>query len=73
MPTPSRILPMINIEMFTAAALRTAPRKKLIDPTIMLALRPLFLVTWEAPNVDTRAAKYNEDVKSVRIWLSYLQ
>lgn len=64
---------MISIAIFTAAALITAPRKKLVAPTRMLPLLPHFLVTMDAPNVEMRPAKYREDVKSVRIWLSYLQ
>lgn len=67
MPTPRRIRPMINIEMFLAAALRIAPIKKLTEPAKMLAFLPLFFVTLEAPNVDTRAAKYRDEVKSVNI------
>jgi hypothetical protein len=64
---------MISIAIFIAHALITAPQKKLIDPQSMLALRPLLPVMKDAKNVKTRAPKYNEDVSSVSIWLSYLQ
>lgn len=67
MPMPRNIRPMISIAMFIAAALKTAPAKKLSDPTMMLILLPLILVTYEAANVETRPAKYRDDVKSVRI------
>lgn len=67
MPTPRRIRPMINIEMFTAAALRIAPIKKLTEPAKILAFLPLFFVREEAPNVEIRAAKYKDEVKSVSI------
>lgn len=67
MPTPSKILPIISIGMFTEAALTTAPKKKLVAPTRILPLLPHVLVTWEAANVETRPAKYREDVKRVRI------
>jgi len=72
-PTPRSNRPMISIAIFIAHALITAPEKKLIDPQSMLALRPLLLVMKDAKNVKTRAPKYNEDVNSVSIWLSYLQ
>lgn len=45
MPTPSKIRPMMSIEMSIAAALRIAPKKKLIDPTIILDFLPFVLVT----------------------------
>jgi hypothetical protein len=48
---------MINIEMLTAEAFMTAPMKKLIEPTTILAFLRLFFVRKEAPNVDTKAAK----------------
>lgn len=57
MPKPRRMRPMMSMAMFWAAALTTAPAKKLMEPQMMLALRPLFLVTWEAPKVETSAAK----------------
>ncbi|KAF5759282.1 hypothetical protein HanXRQr2_Chr16g0739381 [Helianthus annuus] len=65
--------PIMSMARFCAKAFRIAPRKKLTAPTRILALLPLFLVTWDATNVESRAAKYRDDVKSVRSWLSYLQ
>ncbi|OMO77322.1 hypothetical protein COLO4_25228 [Corchorus olitorius] len=38
-------------------AFKIAPRKKLMEPTIMLPSQPKFLVTQEAANVETRLAK----------------
>ena len=67
MPTPRRIRPMINIAIFLADALRTAPAKKLREPAKMLAFLPLFFVRLEAANVDRSAAKYRDEVKSVNI------
>jgi hypothetical protein len=73
MPTPRSNRPIISIAIFIANALIIAPKKKLNAPQIMLAFRPLLLVKWDAANVKIRAPKYNEDVNSVSIWLSYLQ
>lgn len=73
MPMPRNIRPIISIVMFFAAALRAAPARNASAPTRIEALLPLFLVTKEAPNVEISPAKYSEDVKSVSIWLSYLQ
>jgi hypothetical protein len=57
---------MISIAMFFAKALTSPPQKKLTDPTRMLARLPFCLVTCEAAKVETRAAKYREEVKRVR-------
>lgn len=53
--------------MFFAKALSIAPRKKLTAPQSILARRPLLRVTCEAPNVETSAAKYKEEVNKVSI------
>ncbi|KVI11579.1 hypothetical protein Ccrd_010009 [Cynara cardunculus var. scolymus] len=57
MPTPRKHRPMISMAIFCAKAFRIAPTKKLIAPKRMLALLPLFRVTWDAANVERRAAK----------------
>jgi len=44
--------------MLREAAFRTAPMKKLMEPTTILALLPLFFVMEDAANVEINAAKY---------------
>ncbi|OMO49838.1 hypothetical protein COLO4_38350 [Corchorus olitorius] len=66
MPQPRRMRPMISILIFCAVAFKIAPRKKLMEPTIMLPpLQPKFPVTQEAANVEIRPAKYSEEVKKM--------
>ncbi|KAL5697478.1 hypothetical protein ACHQM5_028754 [Ranunculus cassubicifolius] len=63
----------MSIAMLTAAAFKTAPKKKLNAPYRILTFLPIVRVTYDAANVETKPAKYSEDVKRVRSWLSYLQ
>lgn len=59
--------------MFVAAPPRADPAMKTRPEKIMEGLRPKDLVTEEAKKEATRPAKYKEDVKDVRSWLSNLQ
>lgn len=63
-PTPRRILPMISMAMFTAAAFRMTPTKKNIDAACIVSFRPCFVQIFEATKLATKAARYNDEVKS---------
>ena len=64
---------MISMIRSWAAAFKMAPVRKAKPAVSMLALRPRKRVMNDAKNVATRAARYREDVKSCKPWLSYLQ
>ena len=72
-PIPNKIRPMISIAILTAAALMIAPAKKTKPPMNMDIFLPNFLVTHDAQNDATSAAKYREDVNMVSFTLSNLQ
>ncbi|KAH0452467.1 hypothetical protein IEQ34_019766 [Dendrobium chrysotoxum] len=73
MPIPRRKRPRISIKTFTAAPLMIAPTKKVRPPPNMDHLRPNALVTVEAKKEAIRAARYKDDVNSVRSSLLNLQ
>ncbi|KAL5715346.1 hypothetical protein ACHQM5_017178 [Ranunculus cassubicifolius] len=50
-----------------------APNKKTNPPSSMVSLLPNLLVIFDANRDDIKAARYRDDVKSVRTSLSNLQ
>ena len=64
---------MISIYTSWAAPFNTTPASKKSPPMSIVAFRPYVRVTTDAKNVAISAAKYNDDVKSWRIWLSKSQ
>jgi hypothetical protein len=72
-PTPRRRRPMMSMATSLAAPLIAAPARKTIPPPNMDHLRPNALVTFDAKNEATNAARYRDDVKRVNNPLSNLQ
>lgn len=72
-PKPRKIRPIMSIATFWANPLIKAPAQNRIPPESIESLLPNFLVTVDATREDTRAAKYNDDVNIVSVWLSNLQ
>lgn len=72
-PNPSKIRPTINIQTWLAKPLIRAPTRKSNPPKSMESFRPNLRVMVEATNEDKRAARYNDDVNIVNVWLSYWQ
>lgn len=72
-PNPRKIRPTINIQTYWEKPLTRAPMRKSKPPKSIESLRPNLRVTVEATNDDNIAARYNDEVNIVSIWLLYRQ
>lgn len=63
-PMPNKTLPRMSKNRFGATPLKIAATTKKIEASLMVGRRPSTVQAFDAPKLDIRAARYNEEVKS---------